>query len=350
MTVLDPTRDSGTFSPEKEQFGILGPLRRAWGLALLCTAAVLFSVSSLYFGDSSGSGPDGSWQVGMYLLGAAWAFLAGTAICGANWAKPAPERPSRDRVVLVIGGAAAATVAIADAVSAFAEANFWSDSAFNALQIVLAVADLTVGTLILVLAARYGRHRVAPGGHGPLAPLLMAGIAYLGFVYEDIYGATWFDYSPVNNAVAAILVGVGFGGVGAALLLAALLKLGPAYRLLVAGAALIVVGIVEGVTTGVYLRSSVATVLSITEAAAYFIVAGVLLGSALLVPSRRASSVRYPANPQWPQPDRPPGVPVAHAPPIPPTAGWIPPDAPPIPPTPGWVPPDAPPIPPTTVS
>ena len=350
MTMLDPTRDSGRFVPEREQSGILGPLRRPWGLALLCTAAVLFSVSSLYFGASSASGPDTNWQVGMYLLGAAWAFLAATAVCGAFWAKPAPEGPRGDRVVLVIGGAAAATVAFADTVSTFAQANFWSDSSFNALQIVLALADLTIGTLILVLAALYGKHRVAPGGHVPLAPLLVAGIAYLGFVYEDIYGATWFDYTPVGNAVAAILVGVGFGGMGVALMLAALLKLGPGYRLLVAGAALVVVGVVEGVTTGVYLRSSVAAVLSIGEAAAFFIVAGVLLGSALLAPSHRASSASYPATPQWPHPDRASGVPVGDAVPAPPTPGWIPPDVPPTPPTPGWIPPDVPPTPPTPVS
>jgi len=331
--MLDPTVHASVFVPTRGQCGIVGPLRRPWGLALLCAAAVLASVSSLYLGASSESGTDAAWQVGMYLFSAAWALLAVTAICGAIWAKPVPDGPRGDRVVLVIGAAAAATVALADAVSTFAQANLWSDTAYNALQIVLALADLTVGVSILIVAALYGRHRVAPGGHVPLAPLLVAGVTYLGFVYEDIYSATWFDFTPVNNAVAAILVGVGFGGVGVALLLAAMLRLGPVYRLLVAGAALVVVGVVEGVVAGVYLRSSVATVLSIAEAAAFFIIAGVLLGSALLAPSHRASSAGYPTTPLWPQPDRAPGVPGGDAMPTPQVpewdpAGWIPPDAP----------------------
>lgn len=341
MTVLDPTRDPPASVPTRGRSGMLGPLRRPWGLALLCTAAVLASVSSLYFGASSDSGTDAAWQAGMYILSAAWAFLAVTAICGAIWATPDPVGPRADRIVLVIGGAAAATVALADAVSTFAQANLWSDSAYNALQIVLALADLTIGTSILIVAALYGKHRVAPGGHVPLAPLLVAGVTYLGFVYEDVYSTTWFDFTPVNNAVAAILVGVGFGGVGVALLLAAMLRLGPVYRLLVAGAALVVVGAVEGVVAGVYLRSSVATVLSIGEAAAFFIIAGVLLGSALLAPSRRAASAGRPTNPPWPQPVGAPGEPAGDAVPTPRAPEWTPP---------GWIPPDAPTTPSTPVS
>ncbi len=244
--------------------------------------------------------------------------------------------------MLVIGGAAAATVALAGVASTLAQLHSWSDPVFNVVQIGLAVADLTLGTLILVLAARYGKHRVAPGGHTPLAPLLVAGITYLGLLYGDIYYATWFGYSPLNSAMAAILLGVGYGGMGLALLLAALLRLGPVYRLLVAGTALVVVGVVQGVFDGVNLRSSVAAVLSVAEAAAFFIIAGVLLGSALLVPSRRAPSANRPAAPQWLLLDRAHGLPADDSTPAPPTPpGWLPP---------GWLPPDAPPIPPSHVS
>ena len=146
---------------------------------------------------------------------------------------------------------------------------------------------------------------------------------------------SWIDYSPVNNAMAAIL-GAALAGMGVALLLSALLKLGPAYRLLVAGASLVVVGVVQAVFAGVYLRSSVATVLSIAEAAAFFTIAGVLLGSALLAPSRRVPHAHYATTPQWPQPQHASGVPVGDPVPAPRTPEW-PPQA--------WPPPAAPPAP-----
>ncbi len=245
MTILERSDAIGPSTPTPGRVGLLDPLRRRWGLALLCTAAVLASVSSLYFGASSPTNPDVDWQAGMYLYAAPWACLAATAFCGSFWARPATGAPAADRVVLVAGGVAALIVSLTSVATTLATVYYWSDAVFNAIQVATAVADLTVGILILVLAARYAKHRTTPGGHTPMGPLIVAGITYMGFVYGDVYYATWFDDSPFNIAFAATLVGVAFGGIGLALLLAALLRLGPVYRLLVGGAALIVVGVVE---------------------------------------------------------------------------------------------------------
>jgi hypothetical protein len=329
--------------PVGGRLGMLELFRRRWGLALLCAAAVLAAVGDLYFASSTSNGPEGDWQAGMYLYAAAWAVVAVAAFCGAAWAGPATGTPRGDRVVLAVGGGAAALVGVVNVASTLADVGSWSDGAYDTVQVLHAVADLTIGALILIVAARHGSHPVPPRGHVPLGPLLMAGTCYLGTVYGELYGTTWFADSPTNSAVASILAGIAFGGIGVALLIAAALRLGPAYRLLVAGSALIVIGVTEGVFLGVYLRPSVSTVLSVVEAAAFAVIAGVLLGSALLAPSRRAASSRWPEAPQWPGPFGAPGIPVAYpvpvaAPPVPPAwppAAWPQPGVPPAPPPPG---------------
>ncbi len=273
-----------TLSPD----GLLMAVRRRWGLALLAAAALVFAPFVLF---SWSSGFNGPWELSGYLFSLGWALWAVTAFLGAHWARRTGDAGRPDRIVLVVGGVALALTAVANTAEIWVQNFSWSASVYDGLQIVLTLADLTIAVLLLVLAARYRRYRARGSGHTPLLPLLMAGLSYLGFLYGDILGGTWFAFSPLNSTLASVGVAVGFGGIALALWLAAGLRLGPRWRLLTAGGAVLLLGAAETVILGVYLRQSVQDVLSVTEAVAYVVIAAVLLGSALLAPPWRGRAV-----------------------------------------------------------
>jgi hypothetical protein len=235
----------------------------------------------------------------MYLLATAWGLVAAAAFCGYFWARSDPRAPIGDQVLLIVAGGVAVVEVVCYVTVVLTAVNYGSIAVYDAAHVMFTVADISLGIAILVAAARYRKHRVAPGGHGPLAPLLIAGISYLGVVYGDVFSTSWFGYSTFNSDVSAILFGLSYAGVGIAVLLAAIMRLGPVYRLLVAGAALVVVGVAAGIVQGVYLKSGVAAVLIDAQAAAYFVLAAVLLGTALLTPASRQSPLGAPRLPPW---------------------------------------------------
>ena len=157
---------------------------------------------------------------------------------------------------------------------------------------------MSFGVLTLVLAARYGRHRVAPGGHTPRASLIVAALGFFAFLYSDIYYSSWFVETSANDTLAAALSGLAYGAIAAALVVAAVLLLGPVLRLVGVAICLAAVGVCQGLLNGVSLTADQRITMDALEAAAGLGVAVTLLVTILLRPSQSTAPLRFGVG--WP--------------------------------------------------
>jgi hypothetical protein len=152
--------------------------------------------------------------------------------------------------------------------------------------------------LTLSLVFLYGNHRVGLSGHTPRIPLIVAGIGFFGFLYGDIYYSNWFSGSTTNDTLAAVLTALAYAAIGAALVVAAALRLGPALRLSLVAASLVIIGVCEGFVNGFQtLTAHEQLALYGIEAAAALGIAGVLLASSLA--SSPTSRPARSAAPRW---------------------------------------------------
>ena len=118
-----------------------------------------------------------------------------------------------------------------------------------------------------------------------MAPLVIAGISFFGLLYNDLYYTSWFEITSINTKLSGILSGVSYGGIGIALCLSAVLRLGPAWRLLGAGLGFLAIGTIEAILRGVTLQQNVYPGIYEIQAGGYLVIACILLASALIAPS-----------------------------------------------------------------
>jgi hypothetical protein len=321
---------AGVRQPAHGRIGVLDPLRRKTGLALLCTAALIACANSGFYAAYYHTLNYNYAHVGNFLLAAPWFLLAVVAFCGTAWARSSTGARPGDSALLAIAGVVFSVEAVAFLVVALYVRFSWMPRRVvvrDATQLAVAVGALTLGVLALVLAGRYGRHRVGSSGHTPVAPLLIAGISFFGFLYGDLYFTSWFEATSLNTKVSGVLGGVAYGGIGIALGLSAILRLGPASRLAGTGLGFLAIGITEGIISSVSLRQNVYPGLYYIKAGGYLLIACILLTSALLAPSVSRAAARPGALTKWPHPEQgspvpqPVGVP---EPPAPVLAAWPP--------------------------
>jgi hypothetical protein len=304
VTTLIPAA-AGVRQPVLGRIGVLDPLRRKTGLALLCTGAVIACAANGFFAAYYHSLNFDYAHVGNFFLAASWLPLAVAAFCGTAWARTSTGARPGDSALLAIAGVVFSIETVALLAAALYVRFLWLPKRVgvgDAIQLADAAAVLTLGVLALVLAGRYGRHRVGSSGHTPVAPLLIAGISFFGFLYGDLYGTSWFEATSLNMKLSGIISGIAYGGIGIALLLSAVLRLGPASRLLGAGLGFLAIGTTEAILGTATLGQNVYPGLYAIKAGGYLAIACILLTSALLAPSTSRTAPRPGTVPHWPQP------------------------------------------------
>ena len=303
MTTLAPA--TAVRQPALGRIGVLDPLRRKTGLAFLCTSAVIVCAASGFYAAYYYSLTVNFAHVGNFLDAGSWFFAAVAAFCGTAWARSSKGARPGDSALLAIAGVVFSVQTVALLVYALYVRFLWLPNRVgvgNAIQLAIAAAALTLGVLAFVLAGRYGRHRVGSSGHTPVAPLVIAGISFFGLLYNDLYYTSWFEITSINTKLSGILSGVSYGGIGIALCLSAVLRLGPAWRLLGAGLGFLAIGTIEAILRGVTLQQNVYPGIYEIQAGGYLVIACILLASALIAPSMSRAAAIPGAVPQWPRP------------------------------------------------
>ena len=326
MTTLAPA--VAVRQPALGRIGVLDPLRRKTGLALLCTSAVIACAASGFYAASYYTLNVNYAHVGNFLIPGLWFFAALAAFCGTAWARSSKGARPGDSALLAIAGVVFTVQTVALLAYALYVRFLWLPNRAgvgNAIQLAVAAAALTLGVLAFVLTGRYGRHRVRSSGHTPVAPLVIAGISFFGLLYNDLYYTSWFELTSLNTKLSGILSGVSYGGIGIALCLSAVLRLGPAWRLLGAGLGFLAIGTIEALLRGVTLQQNLYPGIYEIQAGGYLVIACILLGSALIAPSISRTAASPGTAPQWLQPaeanpaPQPVGVPE-----LPPAPEWWP--------------------------
>ena len=326
MTTLAPTA-AGVRQPAHGRIGVLDPLRRKTGLALLCTSAVIACAASGFYAASYYTLNVNYAHVGNFLIPGLWFFAAVAAFCGTAWARSSKGARPGDSALLAIAGVAFSVQTVAFLVNALYVRFLWLPNRVgvgDAIQLASAATALTLGVLAFVLTGRYGRHRVGSSGHTPVAPLLIAGISFFGLLYNDLYYTSWFELTSLNTKLSGILSGVSYGGIGIALCLSAVLRLGPAWRLLGAGLGFLAIGTIEAILRSVTLQQNLYPGIYEIQAGGYLVIACILLASALIAPSISRTPASPGTVPQRPQPAeaKPAPQPVRFPEPPPAPAWW----------------------------
>lgn len=115
MTTLAPAA-ARVRPPGHGRIGVLDPLRRKTGLALLRTSAVIACAANGFFAACYHSHNFNYAHVENFLLPASWFFLAVVAFCGTGWARSSTGARPGDSALLAIAGIVFSVEAVASLV------------------------------------------------------------------------------------------------------------------------------------------------------------------------------------------------------------------------------------------
>jgi hypothetical protein len=279
---------------------ILEPLRRTPTLLLLGFALLGFALQLFFLARSLDTN---SLQSGSpynlardYAVPFAWGMGSAAAFLGAYYVGRSASRVTPNTRLLLVAGVALAVSALGSLMGAIGDNGSHNPTFLDLARGLIAFGTLVVGFLCFVLANRDRTLKVGPTGRSPVGPLALGGVGLWLFTVHLYPGFSWVvgtGHFVDTYRLCNVIASVGLIALGGALVLTGVYRAGPAVRLFVAAAALLLLALMNIVYA--YSNSSTPLILSASLlSVAYVCVAIVFFVSALLtrVPRRDAKDDR----------------------------------------------------------